>query len=294
MSARYQALLSRSHWFEPLPFLPEDTLPRYADAMDAQRASLIRWRQAVIDGKTSGLRDFLESDLKFWRMAARNSDTLISKMIAVAGVRAHFTYANLILRELPAGSVMDFVPPLWQQPVDDAERSLWRVMAGDYLFSKNAIDAVYGESEVDSPDESLEGRLSGLFGKFSRRVVPPRQLNALARLYAATAQEFAVPWNRQLEERDKLSAEHADAQFVTDAGLYALRAGSIEGMRRAALLTAQLRSRSVPVATVAAELRRSALRTPVMDKPYGWNAAEQAIVFSGPAAKRRSGLALYY
>ena len=65
-----------------------------------------------------------------------------------------------------------------------------------------------------------------------------------------------------------------------------MRVGSIEGMRRAALLTAQLRERGVPLDAMAKELSGAELRNPFDGKPFEWSEEEQAVVYAGPDAER--------
>jgi hypothetical protein len=62
--------------------------------------------------------------------------------------------------------------------------------------------------------------------------------------------------------------------------------GSIEGMRRAALLTAQLRERGVKLEEIAGEVSRAELRNPFDRQPFEWNADEQAVIYVGPDAER--------
>jgi hypothetical protein len=63
---------------------------------------------------------------------------------------------------------------------------------------------------------------------------------------------------------------------------YALRTASVEGMRRAALLSAQLHARSLALEVVGEEIARSELRDPYTDKSFEWNPERRSLVFTGP------------
>jgi hypothetical protein len=52
-------------------------------------------------------------------------------------------------------------------------------------------------------------------------------------------------------------------------------------VRRAALLTTELRNRGVHRAHVAAELPESAIRDPYTDEPLGWDAQKGVLTFTG-------------
>ena len=57
---------------------------------------------------------------------------------------------------------------------------------------------------------------------------------------------------------------------------------ALEGMRRATLLTVELRARGVSATDLATELGTSSLRNPFNGNAFAWNAAEQAVEYLGP------------
>lgn len=65
-----------------------------------------------------------------------------------------------------------------------------------------------------------------------------------------------------------------------DMTKYAIRAADLEGIRRAALLTAELRSQGIPVEQMQAQLAQSA-GSPYDGKPFGWDDVAQSVVFTG-------------
>ena len=67
---------------------------------------------------------------------------------------------------------------------------------------------------------------------------------------------------------------------------YALRVASLEGMRRAALLTAQLHARAISPVRVAEELVAAQLRDPYSNEPFTWDDEHQSVVFEGPEIHR--------
>ena len=62
---------------------------------------------------------------------------------------------------------------------------------------------------------------------------------------------------------------------------YPMRVASVEAMRRAALLTVQLRSHGVATAQVPEALRESELRNPFDLQAFHWSEEEQAVVHEG-------------
>jgi hypothetical protein len=290
--ARYQALIRRPHWFEPLSFRTDEPIPPYNGPIDAQRMTLIRLHQALRRGDTAGVREALQADLLFWRRMLVSTDSLIGKMIAVAGIRNHFTFANLALRELPPLRASELMPPSWQEPLSDAERSMWRAMAGEYVFVQQMVESIADGDNVLVPQE-YGNPLERLFGRMARRIQPPRLANSRASLYASVAREFAAPLGQYEKALAAVLHDNQEADDAEGAARYAMRVGSVEGMRRATLLVFELRRRAVPPAAVAGEVAESQWRAPFDGKPFEWKGEEQAIVYQGPEKKRRA-LALYY
>ena len=291
MLARYQALVGRPHWFEPLSFFSDEPIPAYNGAIEGQRMTLIRMHQTLRRGDIAGVREALQRDLLFWRRMLASTDSLIGKMIAVAGIRHHFLFANLALRQMPADRASELIPPSWQQPLSDAERSMWGPMASEYVFLQQTLESLR-DGDMGFVPEEFGNPFERLFGRMRQRTQPPRLANARASLYASVAREFEAPLSEYEQALENVLRDNEAAGDAENMARYALRAGSVEGMRRATLLVFELRRRAVPPAAVAAALQKSAWRAP-FGEPFEWNAAEQAIVYQGPENQRRA-LALYY
>ena len=55
----------------------------------------------------------------------------------------------------------------------------------------------------------------------------------------------------------------------------------VEGVRRAALLTSELRSRGIVVAQVPTALSSSLIRDPCTGERFGWDAQKETLTFNG-------------
>ena len=62
---------------------------------------------------------------------------------------------------------------------------------------------------------------------------------------------------------------------------YVARVADLEGIRRAALLTAELRGRSIPPERAASDVAAHFLRNPYTAEPFIWDEARSEIVFAG-------------
>ena len=293
---RYRALLRRKDWLELIPDDPQAPLPRYADVLDGQRLHFASLWQLSEAGDVSAVREGLERDVAFWRRVLQSSDLLLTKMVATAALKHHFAFGNLVLRRLRFDEAMQAVPPGWMKPLSDDERSMSRPMAGELLFAESLLRDLHTPSYRHA-EESLVSRLSNTLSVPMYQ--PQDTINRLANENLAVAEAFAVPLDRypavieQMRTRaidaptfptriyNMMGAMLADLTSLPHYEQWCVRVGDIEGMRRAALLAAELRSRSVPPAQVAEELRISKLRNPYDDAPFGWSEKERAIVFVG-------------
>jgi len=302
--SRYRALLQRPVWREVLPLDIRATLPRYSEVLDGQRLLFTDLATRANSAPPSEIADALCADLKSWREVLKNSDYLITRMIAVAALRQHFFYGDLVLREMPAGQ--SEVIAAWSVPFGVDELSMRRTMAGELAFGEAQMRQWLGGGDqelVVGPDNELPPMLARISSILAR---PYYQLQDQENYYAAAyldfSKRFEVPLPKYpaaeaaietLATRE-LSFHVYNATGHLFRGLsgpwqfasYAMRTGSVEGMRRAALLTAQLRDRGVPLDAIADELKGSELRNPFDHQSFEWSTEEKAVVYDGPDAER--------
>jgi hypothetical protein len=300
---RYDVLRSRTAWRETAPLDLHAPLPPFADVMQAQRLAFLRLMQQAAAGDAAQIGRMLRADFAFWRAVQNASDNLITKMIAVAGLRNHFFYSNLVLRRLPADKVLQAVPPDWSREFSIEERSMLRVMAGELLFVENTLRHYKDGEEATMlleegfASDGLGGRLFSILARPMFQLQD--QVNTYAERYDRLALQFAVPMSQYSRAKQTLEKElppkafpsrvynvTGDALRTLDDGTsyldYPFRVAGIEGMRRAALLVAKLRSRAIVADAVAAELASSELRDPYTDAPFQWNSSRRAVIFEGP------------
>jgi hypothetical protein len=79
-----------------------------------------------------------------------------------------------------------------------------------------------------------------------------------------------------------------------DYSSYGARVSDIEGVRRAALLAAELRSRKVTAAEVSAQLAASSVRVPYTGEPFTWDEKEKAVIFQGLEPEERARYRFVY
>lgn len=277
---RYRALIQRGAWREHVGNDISQPLPSYADMTNGQRLSMLALRGA--DAAT--LRDALSRDLDFWRMMLASSDTLIAKMIAVAGLRQHFNFGNLLMRRVAPADRVAAIPASWRAELTRAELRFETVYAGEQVQMQKIwqlTDLVDGEQKPKS--------------------VPffqPQDIrNEIAADYVELVAAFDVPLSEyprvaaMLEKRPQrhpfgsrlfnLGGDYLRKIGKAEYEKYPPRVAAVEAWRRAALLIAELRARDVPQSGMAAELAKSSLQSPFREAPFDWSEPEHAVVYDG-------------
>jgi hypothetical protein len=302
---RYQTLIAHTGWKETVPYDLSMPMPAYARVVDGQRLLLMNARMLAKKGDHGAVKKLLEDDLRFWRTVLESSDILITRMIATGALNRHFEWGNLVLKELAPANAALAMPAQWEAALTDSERSFRRCLAGEWLFTSSllrslSITPYWPDLAMSSGEDSssLDQFINGLMHPLYQ---PQDSINAFALHYSQLAELLDAPLrNYQTAlERSQAANERwqADtsrslslynivgrrvvAEGATDFGFYAARVNDIEGVRRAALTATRLRERNVPASEVAAALETASPRNPYNDRPFGWDAAQGAIVFTG-------------
>jgi hypothetical protein len=296
---RYDALIGRSGWRESIPSGTMAPLPSWKPAMDGQRLWLLSAWQHARAGDTGVAISKLQRDLLFWRKVLRESDLLLTKMIAAAAIRTHFLMGNLVLRELQHAGVAAPVPPAWLEPISLEERSLLRAVAGEWRFSRAAL-AEYKEylaNEAENPAKQASS-FEEVMTRLNRPLLQSQaSLNGSAALLVRIADSSQAPYPQlrtAVETASRPTSVPWHAQLYNPTGRvllsiagpaymnYAVRIADLEGLRRLALLAAQLRDRppgTLTPAQTAGEVASAPLRDPLSEQAFVWNSTDQVLEY---------------
>lgn len=271
--------------------------------------------QHAVAGEASQVRDLLDEDIRFWRLVLAHSENLATKLTAVTALNRHFIWAGIMLKVLPDSAVAQAVPPQWKIPLSDAERTLRLSLAGEWRLANRRIEEYLERPLWPGVSESEHPGLNRFAWRLARPALKPQDYsNRLATLTLRVLKELDAPYNDYPEALQRARAaqrdveqEHPPFDRVFNAvgdmlstwpagilGQHATRVADVEGIRRLALVMAELRSHSVAATGVSAALAASSLRNPYTDKPFGWIAKDGLIVFVGLDSKNRRRYAFVY
>ncbi|WP_237065811.1 hypothetical protein [Microbulbifer guangxiensis] len=249
---RYLTLTGYPHWRGGIPRNAAEPFVPFSDVMEGQKLLMGKAMLAAAAGNGDEVSALLERDLRFWRMVLAESELLITKMVAGAAVGRHFQLGNEILRRLAESDSPDVsgVPEAWREPLTVEERSLQRVMAGEWLYGNRVLKDILESGEYEPmlsllmkplfQPQDLENRRAETLARWGAPLEVP--LEDLTAALEST--------RRQLDNQGRgLGLYNLPGRLLTswEVGLpeyeeYVVRVADLEGVRRAALLAAQLRA----------------------------------------------------
>lgn len=303
---RYRAFLALPGWREEVPTDVAAPLPSYQVVMDGQRVLMLHARNRAAQGDASGVRELLEADIRSWRRILASSDLLISKMIATAAIKRHFKLGAEAIGLLPPERMPDALPAEWQAEISEAERSMRRVMIGEWIYASGTIRDLDGDLAAALPEQDSIVRSLGV--KLHKPFFQSQDtINCLAEHLSRTVDllpgvplsGYEAAANRLTELPATATGESCPSRalynitgrmvvgYGADYGSYVRRVGDVEGVRRAALAVVGLRAAKVAPDDIPAALATSAWRNPYDGEPFAWDAADRAVVFRGLEAGER-------
>lgn len=313
---RYSILLRHPGWRESVPFDGRVALPNYATLLEGQKLLLAKAYLLAGQGDAIALRELLGNDVRFWRRVLASSDILVTKMIAVSALSRTFGMGNLALRRLPAGLQLAAMPGEWTIPLSDGERSMHRCLTGEWVAAGLMLDrsmpptgmAWFGDGDPQSEIGFFDAAVNRAFRPMFR---PQDMKNRQAEMFLRMSAALDVPIERFSDGLDQARQNSGVSTnpianlynpigrilLWISAGSYAAyppRIADVEGVRRAAVLTTELRAHQVLQQNISTELSASEMRTPYTDEAFTWSAEEQAIVFVGLQPGERGRHAFKY
>jgi hypothetical protein len=277
-------------------------LASYSEVGYARRLFLLETWQLAAAGDANEVRARLEADLTLWRTALAESDSLLSKVIAMRFVSVHFEWGNLILRKLPRERRADGVPAVWRKSVADNERSLRRAFTYEWRFSRAAVESLKTHGTLFPLPTGKDSRsaLERLDVRLNLPLLQPqdylnRDATELLKLDALlsvpyTELEAALARVPEIDKRETgliartynfLGSTLAPKDRAATFADYGARAADLEGVRRAALLTVDLRNLAIPAELAGAMIPLAAVRDPYTGRPFAWTAEPATVSFTG-------------
>lgn len=312
--SRYESLVSHTQYQNVGPYLLQAPFADYSTVMNSQLIKLIHLYLSQKAGDVVDVSEMLAADYRYWRMMSRNSGILIDRMIALAALRRHFQWGNLISR-VAAESGKPIHVSEWSEPFSSGELSLSQVFDGEAFFNTNIL--LYMDSsdvsDIYEPEHSwlvekwFETRNYLFFAPFLKKQdANNRQVScmqALADAYDVSSQSLTTVLNSSymdVEECDfDLGLYNPIGKILVGIGApnyegYVVRAYEVEVQRQLLNLAIKFRSESIAPSEIPAALEQSDFRNPYTSLPFEWDGEKQELVFNGLQKGHRARFSLPY
>jgi hypothetical protein len=299
---RYAALLRFKRWQEVANPDASGPPPPYIQVRYARQLFLLETWLLAVAGDAGEVRARLEADLAFSRLALADADSLLAKAIAGNFCADNFEWGNLLLHRLPPERRADGAPEGWRKALTAPERSMRRALGGEWrLFAASLarLKAVgFGGAATPGRQRSLGDRFSNAL--WLPMLQPQASANRHAALFVKVDSLLSTPYAglpaavaRAPEANTPDKGIVANVyNFVGDGLAWAdpaalaaagARIANLEGVRRAALVTADLRALKIPAELAGAMVPLAAVRDPFTGGPFGWSPSPPAVTFTGLA-----------
>ena len=304
---RYIDLIALTGHREAAPFDYGLPLPRYGDIFDARRLMFVRAWAAGESGNAGLVQSLLHRDLVFWRMVVANSDTVITKMIAVDAVISHFRMANEIIRELQRGGLDVPMPLSWQMAISDAERSMQRSLIGEWHLTDRTVKRTYedvrladfgGSAYVLAMAISPFWQPQDLSNRYAEGVT--RYIDLFDAPYdsipdaISRVEQMPALFPRPFSRAYNLAGDYAFVHGFPDFSSFGVRVADLEGVRRAAVAAWRLRAEGVAEDDMESRLRVREWANPYTNLPLEWDGSTNEVVFQGRQSGERGRYAFPY
>lgn len=276
--ARYHRIIQLPHFIEDMRLLDYTSpLPNYYLIMQLGKLSQAK---AYSDDGLDGLMNNTEADMRFWRMALTNSQTMIGRMVAIASLRrnlAAISYALTRETELSTPETQRLQKLL--TPLSKKEVDMEKVLISELRFS--------AESWQTAPKEIPEGESIILWlltqpyattNWHYRQTLKPafalNQLSATAFYEQAQPPTPALPFSRfnpyNLGGKINLAKNWQYASYIG-------RAHDLAGIYEMVALQVELKA--IAEQDWPATIRSPHFNNPYTEKPFDFDATAQSLSF---------------
>lgn len=298
---KYIEIITRSNYLEPIPEDPLNSpLLSFGDVSYGHRLLMVSAMLSAADGDKAHVIALLEADLHFWRLLLASSDLLYTKSIAAAFVRNHFIEGNRVLLELHRKNRLHTLPLNWLKEINSEEQSMRRTLIGEWQFITNSLRSpMSNQFYVHDPTARRLAKVSDWLNwqLLTPLLQPQDTSNNFAAMFKTTIELLDVPldeFSAALKQSETLNFQYPAGirrlynpaasihiPLINVSGDFFARSTDLEGIRRAAVVTNQLREQQVPMDQIADSLATSPYNNPYNDESFEWDTESGEIIFRG-------------
>ncbi len=295
---RYEQLLSLTNFTEPLVYGFYTPFPHFSPTRSSQQLLFLQLATQAGQGDLIRALTGLRDDMAYWRIIARDSRTLISKIISFVALNTDLRFAAEL------GSSRPLTPPELAlvkeilHPFDKGETSLAKAFQGEALYSYHGMElSTWNTLKRWSPERLIlkhnatSNRIHAYNSEFARQAtLPPQQYAEEQKSHATRkANSFKIGIPGLYNPTGEILALIATPKLSA----YIEKGHNMEGLRRLALLKVLAHAEGLPPQRMQAFLDAHAadMSDPYTSKPMEWDAENRRIYF--PTLSKEGSVELF-
>ena len=283
---RYELLRTYPRYTEPVDYGYYTPFPRFSPLRYAQKTKLLQLATRASQGDVAGALAGVRDDVEFWRFIARNSKTLISKLITLSTLNTDLRFAAELgtyrpLNKHEMGIVRDIL-----RPFDNGEISMVETLRGEARYGQRGMElSTWQQLKKWSPEKLI----------FKRNATNNRMYahsQEFIRIAGLTPRQFADEVKRR--ESKKTSIPRIGLPFLYNPTgeilavigtpsltAYVEKGHNLEGLRRLSMLKVLSRQENVPRERMQQFLNSQSeeLGNPYTGAPMTWDSKKGSISF---------------
>lgn len=295
---RYEQMSSLTRFTEPLEYGYYSPVPHFAPTRSSQQLLFLRLAAKAGQGDLIGALTGVRDDMAFWRLVARDSQTLISKLISFAALNTDLRFAaelgsSRILTPVEIALVKDILSPFGKR-----ELSLSESFKGEALYSHYGMELTmwntlprWSPVRLVSKRNATSNRIQAYYSEFARQaaLMPQQYAEEQKRIAEPKADPFKIGLAGLYNPTGEILAQIAIPQLSAYIG----KGHNTEGLRRLAYLKVLAHADAVPPQRMQAFLDAHAadLGDPHTGKPMKWEGKNSCIYF--PMFSGKGSVELY-
>jgi hypothetical protein len=290
---RYESLRTYPRFTEPLDYGYFTPIPMFSPLRHAQRIKQLQLAKLATQGDCEGALAGIRDDAEFWRFIARNSKTLISKLISISALSFDLRFAAElgVYRPLTERE-MEIVREILR-PFENGEASMAGALQGEAHYMQRGMElSTWRDMKQWNPEKlffkrnATSNRMFADFRELIRRAnLSPRQFADEIKRYEANksgVRPIGLPF--LYNSGGEILAVIAVPNF---AG-YSEKGHSLEGVRRLSWLKVLSREEKVPPERMQQFLDTYSkdYGNPFTGAPMIWNSKKGSISFTGISGEK--------
>jgi hypothetical protein len=295
---RYYSLYRYPRFRDTAPMAPPGLFPLFAAIRNTNRLMLLSFAQEANAGRMDAVLDGLKRDIGYWRLVLKESNELITKLVAVSIIKTDYLFlSELISRNKIDPAHLQIAGSL-MGPLEPDEVDMSGAMRREFEFTMNGIRAIKDSFLQMKSGNEKESRWKIILWPFlkvnaSTNIIYPshKKLAGAAALPAKDLVSESRKWEGTKKLKLGLNAFYNFVGAIMHKPIgdlenlkylpYLTRVHDLDGLIRLVSLQFSAKRQGITYANMDAFFKKADVRysNPYTGAPMKWDAGEKCLYF---------------